>query len=186
MIGFAAGLSWLVLTPAGSSIFARITDGDSSGRSSLWQVAIRQFEAHPWTGVGIGNYPATAHQYLAGISDLDLFLRDPRVVHSTPLELLAELGAVGFGLYYAFVIGCLWCGMRAVRIARTGSDQLLQAASRGVVAATLSAVASTIFLSGQYQELAWVLFACCVVTLVIAQRQAAMADAEATLTANEL
>ena len=107
-------------------------------------------------------------------------------MHSTPLELLAELGTIGFALYYAFVIGCLWCGMRAVRLARRTNDALLQSVSRGVVAATLSAVASTIFLSGQYQELAWVLFATCVVTLTIVQRQLALDDAAVTLGTDEL
>lgn len=181
LLGAACGLAWLVLTPAGSSIFERITDGDSSGRSSLWLVALRQFRSEPVHGIGIGNYPATAHQYLDGISDLDLFLRDPRVVHSTPLELLAELGAVGFLLYYGFVIGCIWCGVRATRIARRIGHRQLLAVSRGVVAATLSAVASTVFLSGQYQELAWVLCACCVVALGAARREAALQDAAATL-----
>lgn len=177
----AGGLAWLVLTPAGSNILARMSDHDSSGRSELWKVAVRQFQQHPVHGIGLGNYPALARNYLDGIAQLDLFLRDPRVVHSTPLELLAELGAVGATLYYAFVLGCLVVGMRAVRVARRSDDAQLTAVIRGVVAALVGTMATTVFLSGQYQELAWVLLASCLAGMSVARREAALRDARSVL-----
>lgn len=183
----AVGLAWLTLTPAGSGIAERVTDSDSSGRTDLWKVAIRQFEDQPVHGVGLGNYPALSRHYLQGdVDHLDLFLRDPRVVHSTPLELLAELGVIGTALFAAFVLACLGAGASALRGARRLGDPALTGAARGVLAATLSVLATMIFLSGQYQELAWVLLATCVAARSIVRHELAVADATRALDADLL
>lgn len=177
----SVGLAWLVLTPAGGAIMARITDSDSSGRTDLWHVAIRQWQANPVHGVGVGNYPIVSRNYLdASVQRTDLFIRDARVVHSTPLEMLAELGTVGFVLYYGLVLSCIWVAMRALRAARRlEEDQTLVALGRGIVGALLAIQATTVFLSGQYQELAWILMGAAVAYGAIV-RHAAMQPAVAT------
>lgn len=184
MLALAIGAAWLALTPTGGTVAERILDRDSSGRTDLWKVALRQFQDEPVHGVGLGNYPALSRHYLEGdVENLELFLREPRVVHSTPLELLAELGAVGAALYYGFVGGCLLLGRRAVRIARLSGSAAAAGAARGVYAATWAAITTTLFLSGQYQEIGWVLLATCVAMCAIVQRDRARIDASRTLDA---
>lgn len=178
----ALGLAYVTMTPTGGGIAARVTDSDSSGRTDLWKVAVRQFQDEPVHGVGLGNYPALSRHYLQGdVDNLELFLRDPRVVHSTPLELLAELGAVGTFLYAAFVAACLGAGMSAVRGARQLGDARLTGVARGILAATAAVLSTMIFLSGQYQELAWVLLAACVASRSIVRRELALADTATVL-----
>ncbi|MCW2960854.1 MAG: O-antigen polymerase [Thermoleophilia bacterium] len=184
LVAAATGAAWLGLTPNGSAILARVTDPDSSGRSVLWRVAVRMYEQNPVTGVGLGNYPVLSRHYLQGdIEHLELFLRAPRVVHSTPLELLAELGTIGALLYYGFVVACLLAGTRALRLARRAGRTQLVGVIRGVFAAACAMFATTIFLSGQYQELTWVLLATCLAALAIARRADAIDAAAAALEA---
>jgi O-antigen ligase len=180
-LAIACGAAWLALTPAGSTVAARLSDHDSSGRAELWTVALREFRSEPLHGVGLGNYPVRSKYFIDGLANQDLFLRDARTTHSTPLELLAELGIIGLGLYYAFIAACIAAGVRATRIARRLGDLRLAAAARGMVAGILAAVAATLFLSNQYQEVTWVLCGACIAGLAVARRQAAVAEAEALL-----
>lgn len=175
VLAVSAGAAWLLLTPAGDTLRARMTDTGSSGRTDLWKVALYEFEDHPVTGVGLGNYPVLSRRYLDGdIANTDLFLGYPKVVHSTPLEVLAELGAVGFLLYYGFVLGCIATAVRALRRARDlALSGVLIPVGRGVVAATLAVVSTTVFLSGHYFELSWILFGACVAYASMVGRAAA-------------
>lgn len=62
----------------------------SEERVSLWSDAIEQAHGHPVAGVGPGNY--ASHSALASSDPLFAW------AHSAPLQILAELGFVGFGL----------------------------------------------------------------------------------------
>ncbi|MBC7460607.1 MAG: O-antigen ligase family protein [Thermoleophilia bacterium] len=180
-MAIACGAAWLVLTPAGSMVAARLSDHDSSGRAELWTVAVRELKSEPLHGVGLGNYPVVSKYFVDGLANQDLFLRDARTTHSTPLELLAELGIVGITLYYAFIAACISAGIRATRLARRLDDLRLAAAARGMVAGILAAISATFFLSNQYQELTWVLCGACIAAYTVARRQAALVDARALL-----
>ena len=69
---------------------------------------------HPVAGVGIGSQP------LAAKEELDTRRRASKnASHTTPLTVLAELGAVGFLLYVAFLAGAvrlLWEAFRRDRV----------------------------------------------------------------------
>jgi O-antigen ligase len=162
---FVAGLLvLLVLTPTGQQSLARITDGDSSGRSDLWRIARAEFRDAPAHGVGLGNYPAVANRYITrDIEHPELVNNDaPRTTHNSYLEIAAELGIAGLVTFGGFVLGCLLLAWRALRASRSLVDTQLSALGRGVLAGTVGVLASCIFLSGQYAELLWALLACCV------------------------
>ncbi|MCW2949033.1 MAG: O-antigen polymerase [Thermoleophilia bacterium] len=183
LVTIAGVAAWLALTPAASTITARLADHDSSGRTELWTVAVREMRAEPLHGVGLGNYPVRSRYFVDGLANQDLFLRDARTTHSTPLELLAELGIVGLLLYYGFIVGCLAAGVRAIRLARTLGESQLSAAARGMVAGIIAAVAATLFLSNQYQELTWVLCGACIAAYSAARHLATVATARALVDA---
>lgn len=158
-VALAVATSWLMLSPAGAAIVDRIGDGNSTGRTDLWRVALYQYEDYPIHGVGLGNYPVVSKDYLRrDVANIDLFIRMPRTVHNTPLELLAELGTVGFVAFYGLVFGCLVTLRRALRLARTLRDERLVGAIRGIAASTGALLAASFTLSGLYVELMWILF----------------------------
>lgn len=74
---------------------SRLVDPGNNGRLDHWKVALQGFERNPVTGLGAGTYPALWAE-----------LRDnPRLkvedAHSLYIELLAEVGIVGFALLLA-------------------------------------------------------------------------------------
>ena len=74
----------------------------SSGRTRLVSVTGHVIANHPVAGVGIGSQPLAAKE--------ELETRRPasaNASHTTPLTVLAELGAVGFLLYIAFLAGAV-------------------------------------------------------------------------------
>lgn len=152
-------LGYIAITPAGDALRQRVVATDSSGRSDLWHVAGNMVQAHPFLGVGLGNFPVLSSRYLdPHVQNVDLFVGAPRTVHNAPLEVLAELGLMGFCAFTVFVTGCLVVLGRAVRRARRNGMLQLHRLGRGILAALVSVLGTNLFLSGQYQELLWVLF----------------------------
>ncbi len=176
---FAAFLSVLMLTPTGQQSLERITNGDSSGRSDLWRIAILEFQDFPLHGVGLGNYPAVAKRYITAETEHSELVVSvaPRTTHNSYLEIAAELGLLGLGTFAVFVGGCIVLGMRGVRAARRLRDDGTVAIGRGIVAATIGFFASCIFLSNHYSEIIWALLASCVAYHAYVVRQLRLAAA---------
>jgi putative inorganic carbon (HCO3(-)) transporter len=80
-------------------------------RLAHWRAAFRMFEAHPWLGVGIGNYTAAYPRY----QDIE-FWQDPLGhAHNIYLNFAAETGLVGLVAYLMFWGATLFLAWRAVR-----------------------------------------------------------------------
>jgi O-antigen ligase len=158
-VAVAIVTGWLMLSPAGAAVVERIGGENSTGRADLWRVAVYQFQDEPVHGVGLGNYPVVSIEYLRrDVANIDLFIRMPRTVHNTPLELLAELGVVGFLAFYGIVIGCILALRRALKQCRALADEHLVGAIRGTAAGIGALLAASLTLSGLYVELMWILF----------------------------
>ena len=159
--GTAALVLVLTLTPAGTSLMGRITGEDSSGRADLWKVAVYEFRDNPIAGVGLGQYPERSREYLrADVRNIQLFISNQRTTHSSALEILAELGMIGFFSATLFIVCVMWGLVRSLRQARglsPGRARELVPVGRGILVALAAMLASCTFLSGQYQELLWVL-----------------------------
>jgi O-antigen ligase len=132
----------------------------SSGRADLWTVAVREFDAHPLTGVGGGNFVTAKPAYATetvNITRLDRVVDDPVVTHNTYLEILAELGLVGIALFAVIALGSIAIGLRgAQRLGRAGFKETALL-GRGVVIATIGMLAAFTFLSAQYEKNLWLL-----------------------------
>ena len=76
-------------------------------RLAHWQAAIRMAEAHPWLGVGLGNYAAAydEHRLIVWVNALGH-------AHNYYLNLLAETGLIGLAAYV------IWWGAAAMRLWR--------------------------------------------------------------------
>ncbi len=108
-----------------------ITDANYSAidRLAHWTAALRMFVAHPWTGVGAGNY---ASRYLA--YNVPRWTHALGHAHNIYLNTAAELGIPGLLAYLVFVaLTLVWC-WRAAALT-TGIGRALAIGSLGVAVA---------------------------------------------------
>jgi O-Antigen ligase len=120
---------------AGDAGFVRshLLSGSGNGRWQFWTAALHEWESAPIIGRGAGSYQA----WWAEHASFSYFIRN---AHSLYLEVLGELGVVGFLLLCgAFVYG----GVVAARntLGRGGEERVLAASLFGVVVAFYVAAA---------------------------------------------
>jgi len=69
-------------------------------RVALAHDSLEVWRRYPLLGVGSGNW-------LAGVSRLEIRLSNASSPHVWPAQILAELGTIGFGCYFLFVLLCI-------------------------------------------------------------------------------
>jgi O-antigen ligase len=157
------------------------------GRTTIWQVAWRAFEANPVEGVGAGNFQQASVHYLLRPGTLvrsDEIIGDkPKVVHNSYLEAAAELGAVGF-LLFALIVGFSLLSMiRASRIYGRAENHTMQAVSLSIAVALIGNLAALFFISGEYERGLWLLLGLGPAILAMAKTAAAAGDQPGRLSA---
>ncbi len=108
-----------------------IVSASGSGRTQFWDAALDAFVSEPVRGIGAGGYSSYWNR-VGGAATL------VRNAHSEPLELLAEVGVLGFICFVGFFALVITAGVRASRAGREEESQGSQAAAAlAVVAASL-------------------------------------------------
>ncbi len=169
---------FVVIAPLGAR--ARVTNGDTSGRSDLWTIGWRMVQAHPLTGVGSGNFPVSSIHYLqrpGAIRNANLIVDVPHVAHNIYLELLAELGIPGLVAFLGIVAASLGAALRAAFEFRRTGHQELELIARCVVVGLVGFLAADFFLSGEYSKQLWLVLALCPALLGVARSPIATAVA---------
>jgi O-antigen ligase len=165
-----------VLAP--ESALERITQttrGESEvteGRTTIWQVAWRAFEAHPVRGVGAGNFQEAAPHYLlqpGSLGRTDTIIDQPLATHNTYLQILAEEGIVGLALFLSVIVFCLGSVIRAATLFKRRSDRDMEALARALAVALIGTVVADFFLSQEFSKQLWLLMGICPAMLAIAQ-----------------
>jgi O-antigen ligase/polysaccharide polymerase Wzy-like membrane protein len=106
---------------------AHLLSANGSGRWQLWASAADEWKAHPVAGGGAGSYQSWWAQH----GDMTKFVRD---AHSIYLEMLGELGVIGFTLLMsAFGVAFVAAGRRLLRAA--GEERTTIAALAGALVA---------------------------------------------------
>lgn len=95
---------------------ARLTDPTSSGRVTQWRVAFNQVERTPLRGTGAGTYEIVWNQNRPDTS----LVRDGHTVY---LEVLSELGLVGF----AFIVATILAILVGIALRVRGPDRVMYA-----------------------------------------------------------
>jgi len=88
-------------------------------RVLIWKTTPSIIAAHPWLGVGEGNFPVISPSY--GLYAFDLTPIDH--AHDVFLTVAAELGLIGFAVFMAFLYTFVRATWRTLR--RSGSSELL-------------------------------------------------------------
>ncbi len=108
---------------------AHLLSAGGSGRWQFWETALDEFEAHPLEGGGAGSYEA----WWARHGSFSYFVRD---AHSLYLEILGELGAIGFVLLIGAFGIAIVAGMHRARD-QDAAPPVLAAGLAFAVSATL-------------------------------------------------
>jgi probable O-glycosylation ligase (exosortase A-associated) len=90
-------------------------DASANSRRSSWLAAWKMAQDNPVFGVGVRNANLFAYDYGADIKG--------RTIHSQYLQIAADNGLVGLGLYLA-MLASVWADTRFCRVAVKGRDDL--------------------------------------------------------------
>jgi len=130
------------------------------GRTTIWQVAWRAFEANPAQGVGAGNFQVSSKHFLLEPGTLnrsEQIIDEPRVVHNSYLEVATELGVVGFVLFMIVVGFSLGSLLFAAKAFSGAADRRMQAACLCIAVALVGSLAAGFFVSAEYSKQLWLL-----------------------------
>jgi putative inorganic carbon (HCO3(-)) transporter len=150
----------------------RVTSASTSGRSDIWHVGWRMVQAHPFNGVGSGNFQEAAIHYVQGIGSLTsafLIIDVPHVAHNVYLELLADLGIPGLLAFLGVAVFSLLAAGKAAREFQRQGDTQLELIARCLVLALVAFLAADFFLSGEFSKQLWLTFALCPATLALSR-----------------
>ncbi|QET02714.1 ligase [Cupriavidus pauculus] len=96
--------------------------GQLSGRNALWAHALAMFHAHPWLGIGYGEFGWVEFQQLAEVGARpEMALH----AHNAVLDMLAKTGLIGTAGVVAVLLAWVWRVVRD-RLLRTGADERAQ------------------------------------------------------------
>jgi O-antigen ligase len=167
IIGFV-----VVFAPADAK--DRLTKNDGgSGRTDIWRIGWRMVDANPVVGIGVGNFQNTSvhYQIAPGAARVRTDLADhPSVAHNSYLELLAEGGVIGLGLFLGVVVAALGTAVKATRRFIRGRRSDLAVLSGAVVISIIAILAADFFISEQFAKQLWLLIALCPALHAIAMR----------------
>jgi O-antigen ligase len=160
VIGVVVVLGYFfVLAPL--SARQRVTSGDTSGRSSIWTIAMRVVKDHPVLGVGTDNFILVESRYIEqpGLINANFIIVEPKVAHNTYLEALVDLGIVGAVATLAILALCLAAAVRAAWTFERIGDSRMELLARSVVLAYVALFTADFFVSNQYSKFEWIALA---------------------------
>jgi O-antigen ligase len=173
-IGAAALVTWLfVFAPPQTTARLREVGSSGSGRADLWAISMRMVEAHPLTGVGVGNFPVSSVHYLLepGVIMKDEYIVDrPQQTHNIYLQVVAELGIVGLTMFLGIIAICLVCAARAAALFRRAGNVDAELLARGLLIALVALLVTDAFTTNIYSKQLYVLLATGPALLAISRR----------------
>lgn len=130
-------------------------DATSLSRMNYWAKAREMMEQHPFTGVGYYNwYPYYSDHYF----DPTLYWRVEEA-HNTYLQLGAELGYVGLGIFSVMVLLSFVINWRSAALCKGEGFEFLRSFALGMNAAGVGLVVGSVFLTAFFLPNYWIHFA---------------------------
>ena len=123
-----------------------VADQNVRTRLGYWQVALAEWQSSPVLGVGPGNYESRFAEFGSR------WLGDEvqPATHNAYLNVLAELGLPGLGLFLAF-LGLSWRSLRR----RPADDQATAVLRAALAASFVVALVGSLFLNEQFYAPLW-------------------------------
>lgn len=130
-------------------------DATSLSRMTYWSNAHQMMQEHPWLGVGYYNWVA---YYADHYFDPTLYWRVEEA-HNTFLQMGAELGYIGLGIFVIAVLWSFWINWKTERACRREGFEFLRAFSLGMNAAGVGLILASTFLTAFFMPNYWIHFA---------------------------
>ncbi|MDE3136589.1 MAG: O-antigen ligase family protein [Acidobacteriota bacterium] len=169
LVGAALGLLLAIspLSPVARFLHPDYSDTDSVRiHLALWRAGLRIVRDHPLTGIGVGQFKAAVGEYS---SEKDLSL----LAHNTYLEIAAEMGLGGLGLFLV-IFGSSFRTLTRVRLAaERHGPPLLRVAATGIQAGLLGFGVAAFFVSAEFLRMFWFMLFLSICLLALEQEEAA-------------
>jgi O-antigen ligase len=158
LLGALAGAVWALYLVGASVNPERLSEGvgaSSGGRLILWGVAWELFRNSRVFGVGMGNFTGMYGSYL----DVSWIRPGFLTVNNLYLEILSEIGIVGFVAFSGLTVSGMRCALRHFRSSTDGLGQCLSFGVLGALSTIVvhGAVDLTLDVSPQFDTLLWVM-----------------------------
>lgn len=173
VVGLAMVAGTVILVPGGfRERFATIgqflpddavlpdTDSSFQERLVLMGTAWEMMAANPVVGVGAGNYTARFGEYADLFGSTARDYQDPddgRYTHNLYLEVGAETGTLGLGLFLGALLAAMVSLGRAREAFRRVGDARTRALARAVQISLMGYLISSLFLHGDFERYLWLL-----------------------------
>jgi O-antigen ligase len=161
-VALLIGGTWISTHPAALARIKSAEQDRGNGRQDLWLVARRMSADHPLIGVGLANFRVRSPDYVrqpGALNYVDLVVDRPHEVHNTYLQLLAENGAIGLGLFLALCWTALASALGAARRFVRAGRHRLAVLSRGVLVADVGLLTASFFITAQSTAAVWLILA---------------------------
>jgi O-antigen ligase len=159
--------------PTGLDRVTTLERDRGTGRIELWRAGWETAKDAPLTGVGLNNFMAHSPRYVRELDSLrfsHFLTQRPTYVHNQPLQMLADTGIVGFGLFLAVILGSLAAAHRAAARFRAWNERSLAILAEATVVAMAAMLASLLFISHGHDRRLWLLLAMGPALLAVATR----------------
>jgi O-antigen ligase len=160
VVGAASlGVYKYVLAPLAAQ---HLSSTSSTGRTDLWKVGLRMFEANPITGVGSGNFQIASVRYVQDVGPLtraDLIVDVPHATHDMYLDVIDELGIPGLLALLVTAGASIGAALKAAKRYEAAGDVHFELMSRALALGILGLLAADVFLSGETSKQLWLLLA---------------------------
>ncbi len=137
------------------------TDSSFQERMVLMGAAWGMMSANPLLGVGAGNYTARFGEYADLLGSVAQDYQDPddvRYPHNLYLEVGAETGVAGLGLFLAALLAALLGLEKARSCLREAGARGSGAMARALQISLAGYLISSLFLHGDFERYLWLLF----------------------------
>jgi O-antigen ligase len=173
----SVGLAYIttVAAPEYRHRISAVSEAGTSGRSDEWRIAAAMARDHPLLGVGLGNFKVVEPDYAdenINLQNVEFVIQDQLVAHSTYLEPLAELGAIGLALFLTVIAGCYASALRGLRVLGGSHRRSSEIVTRATIASASALLVSYAFLSAQYDKQLWLVLAMLASTGTVARSSA--------------
>lgn len=162
VMGSCAAAIWLIPSPVASRLHQLLNlEGSLQERIYLIRGALKMIDASPWFGLG----PNTYSRWFPVFNPPDPSAPVVMYAHNSYLQLAAETGWIGLGLYLALIAAALWKAWQLLR--EPGSEKLRwirAAALASAVGILVNALFESLLQSTQLRTLFW-----CMLGLAIAR-----------------
>lgn len=164
-------LAYLIMPPEFTARFQTAgTDATSLSRITYWGKAREMMDMYPYFGAGYYNWVV---YYRDHYFDPTLYWRVEEA-HNTYLQMGAELGYPGLGLFILMVLASFWINFKTERMCREPGFEFVRAFAMGMNAAGIGLVLASIFLTAFFLPNYWFHFAFTVCLASIVKQKRAL------------